>query len=200
MAGQGEVEWAQLQRCETPRLLLRPPQVEDALAIFDYARDPQVCRFLAWRCHRSLADAQAFVAVARAGWERGDWLCWVVEDAGGVVGTLAAELGRDGAGIGYAFSRRRWGRGYATEALAALSDRLFAYTPLRSQWAFCLPENAASTRVLEKCGFRSEGVLRRYFACPNLDGERRDVWLFGRHRGETRRGENRVQRVKGEVK
>lgn len=176
------VDVASLARIATPRLLLRPPGTEDAGAIFAYARDPQVCRFLAWPCHRSIADSRRFLETARLGWQDGSRLSWAVEDESGLVGMIGAELGRGGAGIGYVFAREVWGRGYASEALASLSAALLERTPLHSLWAFCVPENVASARVLEKCGFRRERLLPQYFECPNLGGEMHDVVLFARHR------------------
>jgi RimJ/RimL family protein N-acetyltransferase len=95
---------------------------------------------------------------------------------------LGAELGRAGAGIGYVLAHDAWGKGYASEALSAISKALFSATSLHSLWAFCVPENVASSRVLEKCGFRRERLLPRYFECPNLGEEKHDVVLFVRHR------------------
>ena len=47
-------------RIETERLVLRVPRVEDAQAIFEYASDPVVTRYLSWRTHTSVADTIAF--------------------------------------------------------------------------------------------------------------------------------------------
>jgi RimJ/RimL family protein N-acetyltransferase len=38
-------------------------------------------------------------------------------------------------------------------------------------YALCHPGHRASWRVLEKCGFEREGLLRRYAAFPNLGAE-----------------------------
>lgn len=171
-----------LRRLETPRLILRPPVEEDAEAIFAYARDIQVCRYLAWPCHESIADTRRFLETALLGWQQGDRLSWAVEDDAGLVGMIGAELGRGGAGIGYVFAREVWGRGYASEVLAAVSSALLAQSPLRSLWAFCVPENLASARVLEKCCFSRERLIPDYFECPNLGTEKHDVVLYVRHR------------------
>jgi RimJ/RimL family protein N-acetyltransferase len=171
-----------LRRIETQRLVLRPPGGEDAAAIYAYASEPQVCRYLAWPRHQSIADTHRFLETAQLGWQHGDRLSWVVEDDGAVVGMIGAELGRGGAGIGYVFAREVWGRGYASEVLAAVSSALLAQAPLRSLWAFCVPENAASARVLEKCCFSRERLLPDYFECPNLGTEKHDVVLYVRHR------------------
>ena len=57
--------------------------------------------------------------------------------------------------VGYRIAREHWGRGIATRALAAFVDEL-EERPLRATVA---PGNAASIRVLEKCGFALEGEI-----------------------------------------
>jgi len=182
------IEWSRVQRIATPRLLLRPPTEEDAEAIFAYARDPRVCRYLAWPCHENLADTRRFLQTVEQGWLSGERLSWAIENGSGLVGMLGSELGRAGAGIGYVLAHDEWEKGYASEALSAVCDALFSATSLRSLWAFCVPENTASARVLEKCGFHRERLLPHYFECPNLGGEMHDVNLFVRHRDHDKRG------------
>ena len=72
------------------------------------------------------------------------------------------------AATGYVLAKDAWGLGYATEALRAVIDiaRGVGVTRL---YALCHPENPASWRVLEKCGFFREGVLPRHSTFPNLD-------------------------------
>ena len=55
--------------------------------------------------------------------------------------------------ISYAFSPSSWGKGYATELVQ--SSLAYAFGPLdaKAVHAFAKQENAASVRVLEKCGF-----------------------------------------------
>lgn len=164
----------------TARLQLRPPREADAAAIFAYASDPRVCRYLAWRRHRSLADTRRFLAEAAAGWRSGAWLNWVIEDDSGVVGTIGAQPGRAGAAIGYVLARSHWGRGYAGEALAAVSTVLLDSCNMPALWALCLPRNVASAKVLERNGFHCDRRLANYFHCPNLDGGKHDVLLYVR--------------------
>ena len=57
--------------------------------------------------------------------------------------------------VGYRIARERWGRGIATRALAALVDEVEE----RPLWATVAPENVASVRVLEKCGFALAGEI-----------------------------------------
>jgi len=76
--------------------------------------------------------------------------------------------------MGYVLARDVWGRGYATEAAAALLAYGFA-AGLHRIGATCDPENAASARVLEKIGMSFEGRLREYFL---IRGAWRDRLLY----------------------
>jgi RimJ/RimL family protein N-acetyltransferase len=59
--------------------------------------------------------------------------------------------------LGYEIDQRYWGHGYATEAGHALLKFGFEHLGLHRIWAYCLEENAASSRVLAKLGMRYEG-------------------------------------------
>jgi RimJ/RimL family protein N-acetyltransferase len=78
------------------------------------------------------------------------------------------------ASTGYVFARECWGKGFATETLAAMV--LLARTlGVQRLQALSHVDHKASRRVLEKCGFELEGVLRRYLVFPNLGSEPADV-------------------------
>ena len=53
-------------------------------------------------------------------------------------------------------------RGYMTEAVKLVVDHAFSQLNLSRVEAACLPENAASRAVLERCGFKYEGVAQSY--------------------------------------
>lgn len=61
--------------------------------------------------------------------------------------------------IGYSIVRDFRGRGIAREAVQAMLDEAFVQAGLQRINAYCVPENAASRRVLSSLGFREEGVL-----------------------------------------
>jgi ribosomal-protein-alanine N-acetyltransferase len=77
--------------------------------------------------------------------------------------------------IGYWVASSATGRGVATAALALGLDHCFGAVKLHRVEATVRPENAASRRVLEKVGFREEGLLRRYL---DVDGAWRDHLLY----------------------
>jgi [ribosomal protein S5]-alanine N-acetyltransferase len=69
----------------------------------------------------------------------------------------------------------RWGRGLVAEGAARLVEHGFRDLALHRVWASCLPENPASARVLEKMGFRREGLLRQNL---RIHGAWRDSCLY----------------------
>ena len=58
------------------------------------------------------------------------------------------------------FSDRHAGRGYTSDAVGLLSDYLFGLKRVNRLQLNIHPDNAASRRVAEKCGFTFEGVMR----------------------------------------
>jgi RimJ/RimL family protein N-acetyltransferase len=163
------------ERIETARLVLRRPRAGDAAAIFAaYASDPEVTRWLGWPRHRAVADTKGFIAFSDSQWAAGPAGPYVIEPRGGgpVVGGTGFMFETPyRAQTGYVLARDAWGQGFATEALRALTDRAPALGIIRLH-AVCHVDHAASARVLEKCGFEREGVLRRHSIFPNsgLDG------------------------------
>ena len=61
--------------------------------------------------------------------------------------------------MSYGFRRDRWGRGYASEAAQAWVRHGFEEMGIEKIVADVEPENLASARVLEKCGFARVGTL-----------------------------------------
>lgn len=73
--------------------------------------------------------------------------------------------------VGYWVDARVTGGGVITAAVAVVADHCFGPVRLHRLEATVRPENAASLRVLEKLGFREEGLFRRYL---DVDGGWRD--------------------------
>ena len=67
----------------TARLLLRPPRLDDAPAIFrSYAQDADVTRYLRWSPHRSVDETAAFLRTAIRAWQDGTGFPWTITTAG----------------------------------------------------------------------------------------------------------------------
>jgi RimJ/RimL family protein N-acetyltransferase len=179
-----------LPTIETERLTLRWLTPADATALFAVFGDPEVCRYWsrpALPDHAAAVALQTEIAELFAARTLFQW--GVAERAtGDVVGTatlasLTPEHGR--AEVGYALARAVWGRGYAREALGALVAFAFAEAPvglgLRRLEADVDPRNPRSARVLERAGFRPEGLQRARYL---MAGEAQDAALYGLLRDE----------------
>ena len=92
---------------------------------------------------------------------------WGIElkSEGQIIGTVhLMELDRvhRKAHIGFVLARPYWQQGYITEALCAVFEYCFTELALNRIEAYCLPENLAAMRVLERMGMQREGLLRQY--------------------------------------
>ena len=90
-----------------------------------------------------------------------------------------AQAGTLGYWVGEAFAMQ----GYMTEALTALRDHAFNALDLSRLEAACLPDNDPSRRLLERCGFKYEGVAQSYL---QIDGRWRNHVLYANLRGDRR--------------
>ena len=85
--------------------------------------------------------------------------------------------------IGYWIGPEHARQGYMSEALAAVVHHAFTALDLSRVEAACLPENAASRGVLEKCGYKYEGVAQSYL---QINGRWRNHVLYANLRGDRR--------------
>ena len=87
--------------------------------------------------------------------------------------------------IGYWVSERFAGRGITPTAVALATDASFTEYGLHRMEICIRPENAASLRVVQKLGFRYEGLRRKYI---HIDGDWRDHYAFALTREDVPRG------------
>ena len=128
-----------------PAVHLRDVEPDDLPIFFEHQRDPVAVAMVVFRS-RDKAEFDEHWAKILA-----DDACLkktIVAD-GQVAGNIGS-FGRDGKReVGYWIDRTLWGRGIASEALAAFLH-LEQSRPL---YAGVAPHNIASIRVLQKCGF-----------------------------------------------
>jgi [ribosomal protein S5]-alanine N-acetyltransferase len=83
--------------------------------------------------------------------------------------------------IGYFVSERHNGRGFATAGVRQAVNTAFGPIELHRVQAAVVPRNVGSVRVLEKVGFRDEGLALRYL---EINGAWEDHRLFAVTREE----------------
>lgn len=125
-------------------------------------------------------DAKASIRNLLAHARTGHGLPFVLESGGALVGQLNVSSISYGslssATIGYWVAQSAAGRGFTPTAVALATDYCFGALRLHRMEICIRPENAPSLRVVEKLGFRYEGLRRRYI---HIDGDWRDHFAFG---------------------
>lgn len=126
------------------------------------------------------ADADAWLAkVAEETRKQGRCVNWVIrEPGGGLIGGIGfhnLEVGKSReAEIGYWLAKPFWSRGIMTRAVRRAVELGFAELGLERVTAHVFPSNRGSMRVLEKAGFRFEGLREAHYRKDGklLDGKR----------------------------
>ncbi len=165
---------------ETDRLRLRPLHEGDEEAVYTLLSDERVVRYMLFPVF-TRERAHAFVSrVARAP-ASGQPSQLVLAMAGrsddaliGLTGLVLKPELEEGE-VWYLLHPDRWGQGLVTEGVRQLVRHGFDALNLHRIWASCLPENPGSARVLEKLGFRREGLLRQNL---RIHGEWKDSYLY----------------------
>jgi RimJ/RimL family protein N-acetyltransferase len=148
---------------ETKRLWLRWPRVADAKGVARYSSRWEVARMTSRIPHPyPPGEAERFIFTAREANALGRDLILVIAPIRGKrdpIGMISLESRRQGRlTLGYALAPEVWGKGYATEAALAAIEAGFALTDAVEMLATAHVENAASRRVLDKCGFTHQGT------------------------------------------
>ncbi len=142
---------------------IRAWRESDAEELQALGNDPEVTQFLRDRfCYPyEIEDARTWIRISI----EDDPSSLAVEVDGRLAGAAALELypaeRRHTAELGYWLGRDYWGRGIATAVCAGMTQHAFEHFMLVRVQAEVYGPNAASVRVLEKCGYRLEGVRRK---------------------------------------
>lgn len=163
---------------DTPRLLLRHWQIDDAEALFKYASDSRVSRMALWPTHTSvdmsrdvieqifIPNSRSFAIVLKETCEPIGCIGLVPN---GLEHLSSAMSERE---IGYWIGYKYWGMGLVTEALTALIKYCRDTLLIDSLLITTDSRNIGSQRVAEKCGFRYDcdfmldGIESKAFRLP----------------------------------
>jgi RimJ/RimL family protein N-acetyltransferase len=126
------------------------------------------------------ADADAWLSIVATKTPPTHWAIEVRGEAVGGIGISPGEgIYAKTAQFGYWLGEPYWGRGIMTAAVRTTTAHVFGNFDLARLEAPVFAWNPASMRVLEKCGFAKEGLLRKSIY---KDGELIDAVLYARLR------------------
>ncbi|GAB4450438.1 MAG: hypothetical protein OHK0015_55710 [Chloroflexi bacterium OHK40] len=152
---------------ETDRLRLRPLELADAPAVQRLAGHPAIADTTLNIPHPYPDGlAEQWIAGRAEVARGGSGVTWAIADRAtaelyGAI-SLAITWQHVHAELGYWLGVPYWGRGYTTEAAAAVIAYAFSALGLNRVVARHLPRNPASGRVMQKNGMRYEGVQRQH--------------------------------------
>jgi [ribosomal protein S5]-alanine N-acetyltransferase len=160
--------------------MLREFTDDDVHLVVELGEDPYI-PLIGTIAERPTNDqALEWIQRQRNGYEEGIRMGFAIADTGtnravGAIGLGLRDLSAGRAIIGYAVSPLHRGRGIASSALKALTSYAWTIPGLHRIELYIEPWNDASIHVAEKCGYRSEGLLRSH---QEIGGTRRDMLLY----------------------
>jgi len=143
---------------ETKRLVLKEMNLHDATDLFALNNDPEVIRYTGDQSFKNLGEAVSFIADYQQYYQiykRGR-LSTFLKETGEYIGWCGLKylVNKDTTDLGYRFTKKHWGKGYATESAAACLHDGFTRIKLDQIIATAMLENIASINVFKKLGLK----------------------------------------------
>ncbi|WP_406686374.1 GNAT family N-acetyltransferase [Rossellomorea vietnamensis] len=165
---------------ETERLVLRQIAMEDVGFLYELYTSLDVLRYFGMSPIESKDVAISMVENYEKHLESGGPMRWAIveKESNKMIGTCGfhgISKAYKRCEIGYDLHPGHWGKGIMGEALSPLLHYLFSEKGMIRIGAVIVPYNKASARVVEKLGFKQEGLLREYIL---QDDQAFDAYMY----------------------
>jgi len=139
---------------ETERLIIRPVTADDAEAVFKWASDPEVNKYMIYPLHKDISVTKGWLESIDIDDPNEYEMAFVLKETGEVIGTggLYSKDGSDRWNIGYNLRRDQWGKGLVPEAMQALIDHVRSTRSVSAIYGEFAKDNIKSGRVMQKLG------------------------------------------------
>ena len=147
---------------ETNRLIIRPMTVSDVSALKKWMPDKSIYTY--WGKGPSKAEMNPELLFEKPERPTKSFHLGIAEkDSNEVIGDLWVYLIENDrmAQVAIRLSKEKHGKGYGTEALSAMTRFCFENTELQRLWTQVDVRNTDSVKMLEKCGYSKEGLIRQ---------------------------------------
>lgn len=147
---------------ETERLRLRPMNAADVPALKEWLPDPSIYTY--WGKGASKAEKNPELLFEKPEKPTKSFHLGIEEKVGGkIVGDVWVYLIENDrmASVAIRLAAARQGKGFGTETLSAMTKFCFEKTELQRLWTEVDVRNIPSQKMLEKCGFVREGLIRQ---------------------------------------
>lgn len=174
-------------KLQSSRLQLRPTIEGDALPLFTHYFGSQAAsKFLTRRSYTSIEQVEDFLKK----WTVDSWrspglpFAWVIAkvDDSLPIGIFLVFPGKQEAEIHYGISEIYQGQGYASEACGLATNWILDCNQIECVRTAVDLEHLATQKVLEKNGFRKEGLLKNHLVLPSFGPEPRDAISYKKSR------------------
>ncbi|THV34659.1 GNAT family N-acetyltransferase [Glycomyces buryatensis] len=164
----------------TERMRLRHLRSADLDLLDELNHDPDVMRYIDWQPPSREALAAEIAELLAVSENHPGHGRFIAEDHNGVFlgwfGLILLADGPSAPSLGYRLRPAHWGRGLASEGGRALVDHAFNSLGAERVTADTMFVNAASRRVMEKCGLRYRRTFHQRFDNPLPGTEHGEVW------------------------
>lgn len=151
----------------TERLVLRWFKPEDAqLMLENWAGSENVTKYMTWPPYTDVSDVLQYINSIISTYESNDTYYWVIElkEISQPVGCISAVSANWDIGlvhIGYCIGEKWWHKGITSEAFAEVIRFFMEEIGVNKVESRHDPRNVNSGKVMQKCGLKYEGTLRR---------------------------------------
>ncbi|MFD3157342.1 GNAT family N-acetyltransferase [Haloimpatiens sp. FM7330] len=146
---------------------MRQFRAEDAADMFNnWASDDVVTKYLSWQTHSDIEVSKNILKMWIDEYSSLENYNWAIEikKTGSVIGSICLmniDNNIENCEVGYCLSRTSWNKGIITEAFSAIINFAFKEVGFERVTGRHHVDNTASGRVMEKCGLKYEGTLRK---------------------------------------
>ncbi|MCP3739506.1 GNAT family N-acetyltransferase [Rossellomorea sp. BNER] len=165
---------------ETERLILREVTAGDTGDMLLYLSDKEVVKYTGLEPFQTVDDVWDEIKWYNSIFKEGTGIRWgiTLKNVGKVIGScgfLNRVPKHYRTEVGFELSKDYWGKGLANEALEAVIKYGFHHYQLERIEALIEPDNLPSQKLVERQGFKKEGLLRHYeYTCGKFD----DLYMY----------------------
>ncbi|MDR2427115.1 MAG: GNAT family N-acetyltransferase [Endomicrobium sp.] len=149
----------------TERFILRRFTTDDAQAMFKWACDNDVTRYMNWDSHKSIETTKYIISTWVACYKKDDFYLWAItnKNSNEPIGSIDYhDINKriESLEVGFCLLKKYWKQGIMTEVLKTTNDYMLNIADYNRIEGFCDIENKSSAKVMQKCGMIYEGVRR----------------------------------------
>lgn len=159
---------------------LREQKLSDTEDFLEYYSKPEVSRFILANIPQSISEAHDEILYWINIYKRKSAIYWAIARRSdnkmiGALGFNDWDRYNNRAELSYDLAPEYWNQGITSKAVKAVCDFAFEALKINRVQASTLKENVASIKLLEKCGFSLDGILKSY---RYYQGRYYDIYMY----------------------